>query len=244
MLLDRIGLKREAKTIIKGAKANAFVVTLIYMGICLVVSGIDTYVSGSITTTFAQRGLDVPVWLPQGEFPGLVVTFVGVVAWLIGILMQAGYSVYHLGIRRGKEMGIDSLFEGFAFAGKIILVNVVMYIFIVLWSFLFVIPGIVAAYRYRFAVYNICENPEMGVMEAIRMSKKQTGGFKWQLLMLDLSYIGWAILCALTIGILSIWVTPWVQQADVGYFQAIKAYKHIGSGSEFPNDGEFHSVEY
>ncbi len=45
------------------------------------------------------------------------------------------------------------------------------YIFIFLWTLLFIIPGFIAAYRYRFAVSNLCENPDMGVMEAINMSK-------------------------------------------------------------------------
>ena len=72
------------------------------------------------------------------------------------------------------------------------------------------IPGIVAAYRYRFAMLNLCENPEIGVMEALSMSKAQTLGFKWQLFVLDLSFIGWNILVGLTLGILDIWVAPYI----------------------------------
>ena len=56
------------------------------------------------------------------------------------------------------------------------------------------IPGIIAAYRYRFALYNLCENPEISIMEALDMSKRQTLGYKGQLFMLDLSYLGWALL--------------------------------------------------
>ena len=80
------------------------------------------------------------------------------------------------------------------------------YIFIFLWSLLFIVPGIIAAYRYRFALYNLCENPEMGVMEALNMSKAQTLGFKGQLFVLDLSFIGWYLLSGLTAGILLIWL--------------------------------------
>lgn len=82
------------------------------------------------------------------------------------------------------------------------------YIFVFLWSLLFIIPGIIAGYRYRFALYNLCENPEMGVMEALNMSKAQTRGHKWELFVLDLSFLGWIILCGLTLGILSIWIMP------------------------------------
>ena len=70
-------------------------------------------------------------------------------------------------------------------------------VFIFLWSLLFMIPGIVAAYRYRFALYDLYENPGIGVMEALEMSKQQTLGYKGQLFFLDLSYIGWQILSAI-----------------------------------------------
>ena len=86
------------------------------------------------------------------------------------------------------------MFDGFSFVGKIIVLELVMSLFISLWSMLFVIPGIVAAYRYRFAVYNLCENPGIGVMEALDMSKRQTWGYKGQLFVLDWSYFGWKLL--------------------------------------------------
>lgn len=244
MLLDRIGLKREAKTIVKNAKANAYGVTLLFLAIALVIGGIDTYVSDGIGQIFIEQGLSVPQWLPRAEFPPLVVTFVSVVVWLLTQLLSAGYCLYHLGIRQRREMSCGTLFDGFAFAGKVILVQLVSTIFIALWTLLFVIPGFIATYRYRFALYNICENPELGVMEAIRMSKRQTKGFKWQLFVMDLSFLGWSILCALTMGILNIWITPWIQQTEVGYFQAIKAYKNRDSRSSFGEDGEFHATGF
>ena len=133
-----------------------------------------------------------------------------------------------------------TLFDGFSFAGKLILLALVRYIFVFLWSLLFVVPGIIAAYRYRFAVYNLCENPEMGVMDAINMSKAQTAGFKWQLFVLDLSFIGWSILCGLTLGILSIWIQPYRVQTDIGFFQQIKTIKGIGWRNTPPHDDAFH----
>ena len=242
MLLDRIGLKREAKTIVKGAKVNAYGFTLLFMVISLLISGIETYVSNGFAESFIANGLPVPAWLPQTRFPGGLVTFVSVVVWLLSCLLSAGYYLYHLGIREHKEMSAGTLFDGFSFAGKIILVNLVTTIFTALWLLLFVIPGIVAAYRYRFAIYNICENPDMGVMDAIRMSKQQTRGFKWQIFVMDLSFLGWVILCALTLGILTIWIAPWMQQTEVGYFQTIKAYK--GMDNRPHDDGEFHPTGY
>ena len=72
-----------------------------------------------------------------------------------------------------------------------------MSFFIFLWSMLFVVPGIIAYYRYRFALYNLYDNPGLNIMEALEMSKQQTRGWKLELLKLDLSYLGWMVLSLL-----------------------------------------------
>ena len=118
---------------------------------------------------------------------------------LVTAVLGAGYILYTMNVRKGLITPYTTLFDGFLFAGKIILLEIVQYIFVFLWSLLFIIPGIIAGYRYRFALYNLCENPEMGVMEALNMSKAQTRGHKWELFVLDLSFLGWIILCGLTL---------------------------------------------
>ena len=119
--------------------------------------------------------------------------------------MPAGPSITWACARAGKCPS-PACWTGSASWGKLILLNIVMSIFVFLWSLLFYIPGLIAQYRYRFAVYNLCENPDIGIMEAISMSKAQTAGFKWTLFVLDLSFIGWILLSGLTLGILDIWL--------------------------------------
>ena len=102
-----------------------------------------------------------------------------------------------MAVRQGERVEYLALFDGFSFAGKIIALSIVKWFFILLWSMLFTIPGIIAAYRYRFALYNLCENPEISVFEAMNMSKRQTLGYKLQLFQLDLSYLGWLFISSL-----------------------------------------------
>ncbi len=236
-MLNRKQLKAEAKAITKGAAVSAYVFTLIYLVISYVLTGISELVSGSTAAELSYY-LDMEIPIPSLGLPPLMVTFISILISLISVVLSAGYLLYNMGVRKGKTMPYATLFDGFTFVGKIILLQIMVFIFTFLWSLLLFIPGIIAAYRYRFALYNLCENPQLSPSEALNMSKAQTRGYKWQLFVLDLSFLGWSLLCALTLGILSIWIAPYIQQTDIGYFEEIK--RRSGVGYMPTGDGQFH----
>ena len=239
-MIDRIQLKREAKEIVRSARVSAYLFTVLYLAIVTVLTVTDAYVGGTVPAYMELYfpGVPVPEFFTRvEELPGTLVLFVSVMVWLLTTVLLAGYDLYHLGIRRGEEMGYTSLFDGFSFVGKVILLQLVMTIFIALWGMLLAIPGIIAAYRYRFAMYNLCENPEMGVMEALAMSCTQTRGHKMDLFVLDLSFIGWRMLSMLSLGIGDIWITPYIVQTNLGYFQQIKQMKGVGWFPPREDDG-------
>lgn len=243
-MLDRIQLKMEARAITKNARVSAYLFTLLYLAIGLVLDSLDWLTTGSSDVLVYMETympeVDVSFYPTSPlSLPPVVSGFISIVVSLVAVVLSAGYILYAMSVRKGLETPYATMFDGFLFAGKIILLSIVQYIFIFLWSLLFIIPGFIAGYRYRFALYNLCENPEMGVMEALNMSKAQTRGHKWELFVLDLSWIGWNILCTLTLGILSIWIAPYIQQTDIGYFQAIKEMS--GIGYQPPRDDQFHS---
>lgn len=92
-----------------------------------------------------------------------------------------------------------------------------------LWSLLFIIPGIVKAYEYRMIPYLITENPELTKEEAFALSKQMMNGQKWNAFVLDLSFIGWRILGAMTFGILNVfYVDPYKNMTDAALFEALK----------------------
>ncbi len=229
-MLDRKLLKSQAREINRSAVVSAYLFSLIYLIVTNALSLIDIYVSGSAADYMQRFFPDWPVTLllSRTAYPPLLVTFVSVAVFLLLAVLEGGYVLYALGVRQHREMPYATLFDGFGFVGKLILVNLVIGLFVGLWGMLFIIPGIIAAYRYRFAVYNLCENPDIGVMEAIEMSKVQTSGFKWDLFVLDLSFFGWGLLSSFTAGLLLIWLFPYMKQTDLGYFQEIKQIKQVG----------------
>lgn len=114
-------------------------------------------------------------------------------------------------------------------------------VFIFLWSLLFVVPGIVKSYSYKFTEYIKSENPDIPPRKAIEMSMRMTDGAKGDLFYLDLSFFGWMILSALTLNILGIvYVTPYYNAAYAFAYEELKA-SGINEGrfavSDFVSDG-------
>ena len=96
-------------------------------------------------------------------------------------------------------------------------------IFLVLWSLLFVIPGIIKSYSYRMVPFILTDNPGIGAADAITLSRKMMKGNKWKAFVLDLSFLGWNILSALTCGILGIfYVNPYTYATEAELYHAIK----------------------
>ena len=89
------------------------------------------------------------------------------------------------------------------------------------WTLLFIIPGLIAAYRYQLTGYILAENPEMGANDAITRSKELMKGNKWRLFCLDFSFIGWDILSAFTLGIGDLWLTPYRSAAAAAFYREL-----------------------
>ena len=138
---------------------------------------------------------------------------------LFTIVLNGGYYVYCMGIRQGLRMPCASLADGLSVAGKLIWCWIQISVRVALWSMLFVIPGLIAAYRYRFAYYNILTDGSLSASEAIALSSRQTAGMKMDLFVLDLSFIGWEIVSNLTYGLLNIWLMPYKTLAELAYFE-------------------------
>ena len=86
---------------------------------------------------------------------------------------------------------------------------------------MFIIPGLIAAYRYAMADYALCENSEMGVRDALRESSRMMKGNKWKLFCLELSFIGWRILSIFTFGVGQLFLAPYVGQAVAAFYHHV-----------------------
>ena len=96
-------------------------------------------------------------------------------------------------------------------------------LYVLLWSLLLIVPGIIKSYEYRMMPYILSENPDMSKEEVFALSKQMMTGNKWKAFVLDLSFIGWDILGALTLGILNVfYIVPYKMITDAGLYRALK----------------------
>ena len=90
-----------------------------------------------------------------------------------------------------------------------------------LWSILFIIPGIIATYNYALVPYIMAEDPETGAREAMNRSKALMYGNRWRLFCLHFSFIGWDLLSALSMGVGSLWLTPYKSAAFASFYREV-----------------------
>mgnify|MGYP003008623243 FL=1 len=144
------------------------------------------------------------------------------------LLKMGGYRFFIL--NQTAQPGIGTLLDGFR-SGHYVNIVLTMFLrdlFTTLWSLLLVVPGIVKHYEYLMVPYIIAENPAMDYKEAFQISKRMMDGQKMETFILDLSFLGWYLLSAVTCGLLAIfYVNPYVQAsfAEMYTFNKQKAYQ-------------------
>ena len=98
-----------------------------------------------------------------------------------------------------------------------------MNVFIFLWGLLLIIPGIYKSYEYRMIPYLLSEDSNLSFSEAKRLSSEMMYGEKWDTFVLDLSFILWNFLSALTWGLVGIfWVNPYIQYTNVELYKVLR----------------------
>ena len=171
----------------------------------------DKWVMGAVTTLVFGAVSGAASYIPV----------VGTI--LVALPMMYGYSFVMLSVMRGGEMNIGGLFDGFNDFGRIVGTKLLQAIYTFLWTLLLVIPGIIKNYSYAMTDFILKDQPELANNAAIEKSMAMMDGNKMKLFLLDLSFIGWAILCLFTFGIGFLFLQPYVQSAHAAFYEDLKA---------------------
>lgn len=153
---------------------------------------------------------------------------VGWITFLIGVfimpLISVGQAWSFLRIYRDEQAEVGDLFTGFKNYGHNLGGMLWMTLFTLLWTCLFIIPGIIKSIAYSFTPYLLKEYSNLGATAALKVSMKMTNGHKGEIFVMYLSFIGWGLLSLLTAGILGIfYVTPYYMTSVAGLYEEYKS---------------------
>lgn len=166
------------------------------------------------------------------------------VAGLSLLPLEFGLAANFLNLSRGKGLSISQLFDGFNDYKRIFTTLLLVQIYTVLWALLLFIPGVVKSYSYSMTPFVLKDNPTMKNNEAIELSMKLMKGHKMQLFLLDLSMIGWALLCMLTLGLGVLLLQPYNTTAHAAFYRdLINDYDDADGNESFGAEPDFEEVQ-
>lgn len=192
--MDRKQLKAQAKAQIKDKIGILIAVTLIIGAISAGASLLANLIPGA----------------------GLIVSIIVTPAFALST-----HRIY-LMVVRGMSPEVKDSFSGFDDFFSAFKVTLLVGLYTFLWSLLFIIPGIVKSYAYSMSLFVLADNKGKSARECVRESVEMTDGHKGELFVLDLSFIGWYLLTALTCGLASLWVTPFRNATLANFYEGIK----------------------
>lgn len=189
----------------------------------------------------------LPIIITIAVISVLFVLVIGVGFFFLGSIVKAGYSKFNIELVHYNNPQLGTMFAYFPNWKRMVYTNFLLNLRVLLWSFLFVIPGIIEAYSYRMTFYILAENPNLSAKEALAQSKKMMKGNKWRLFCLEFSFIGWILLSMLTFGIGMVFLAPYMITAEACFYKVVSE-KQEGIFRDFkdqiPLPNKEHIVDY
>ena len=176
MYTSRPLLKNNARIIIRTARPSLITAGLILVAVSFLFSMLSGSVLGVNMTAedirqymnyYANGDFQALLRLSERMAPPSSAYLINALIQVVLYIFSAGFLIFILNTVKSAGAVYGNLLDGFALAGKLVLLALLESLFIFLWSLLFFIPGIIAAYRYRMAKFLLLDHPEMGRRAAL-----------------------------------------------------------------------------
>ena len=141
---------------------------------------------------------------------------------IICLPLMWGFQVYFLRLIHKEDISYERLFEGYKDFVRTFLTMFLYFIAVIIGTLLFIIPGIIVACGFAMAPFILKEDAEINAGDALTKSWQMMKGHKWAIFWLGLSFIGWAILACLTLGIGFLLLSPYMETACAHFYEDLK----------------------
>jgi uncharacterized membrane protein len=173
----------------------------------------------------------------------VVGNFVPAISVILAGPLGLGLAIFHLKIAREQEVEIGNVFDGFKWFGKALGAYILMMVAIILGMILIIIPGIIIAFGLSQTFFIMADDPEIGIMDALKDSWELMDGHKFDYFILGLRFIGWAFLCIFTLGIGFFFLAPYMQVTFAKFYNSIRYGDHRAIDGDEDDDIMRHLVE-
>ena len=152
---------------------------------------------------------------------GTIAALIVMPALMLGMVMSVLKAV------RGQEIKVTNLYDGFGCLGRSIWLYYTNSFLTSLWSLLLIVPGIIKGIEYSMSFYILADNPDWSASDARNESIRIMQGNKWRYFCLQMIFIVWILLSVLTLGILCIWLAPYMYAANAAFYEEVKPKKVV-----------------
>lgn len=198
--MDRIELKEWAKEKIKGNLWNIIIGLLITIAISIMFS---------MGYVIIQRIFG----------PGNFITYiVEIITNILLIPISVGLYSYIIEFIKNDNFNQNLIFEPYERTLNVIGASLLVSLLVMVGCICFIIPGIYLAFSYAMVPYLLATRKDLTITETLELSRKMMDGHKFDYFVLSISFIGWAILVPFTLGILMIWLYPYIMTATTKFF--------------------------
>lgn len=220
--MNRKQLKRTARNSYMDTP-RLYLTTFIYLAILFLFNAVSRRLSLDIDWSLWNGDVlqFIETAIPAPQRRDYINAALAIVIEVVIQIFMVGYLSFIMNVVRRRAAKISNLADGFSVTLKIFALILVQGLFVWLWSLLFLIPGIIAMYRYRQTWYILLDDPDKGIWQCIKESSALMRGHKMELFLLDLSFIGWRILMLLSANVLSIWVLPYIEATYAVYYNRL-----------------------
>lgn len=175
------------------------------------------------------------------SIPSFMAEWAGSITTVLSVLILPLQYAYYISLLERTRGGEEELTRftlqyaiNHAYANTRFLVAglLIMLISMVLAIFTLGIGAIIVNYMYSMVPYLLHDYPELTPREAMKISREMMSGQKWNLFVLDLTFIGWILLSILTAGIGMIFVEPYMSTTRAAYYEDLKSEKLVEETEE------------
>ena len=152
----------------------------------------------------------------------LVILALAVLYGVLGSVVSVGYARFNLNLVNGFGADLHRLLDYFPYWKTTFCAHFLRGLYTLLWTLLFIIPGILASYNYAMVNYILSDHPNITASEALAASKDLMYGNRWRLFCLRWSFFGWNILAGLTLGIGNLWLRPYKEAAYAAFYRSLR----------------------